>query len=252
MPPLEDPILQPPQPDAANTPAAATPNTNNVPDQQPKTEPMDQSESGNGNAGENTKQENPDGSVAVTEAKMEVDTNTSAIKEEKMDVDEQEAAEKEKEKEKEDTKPKLLLSGMENSQRKELSEIIQKLDGILTEEPAECTHLIMPKLSRTNNFLLCLPTVKFVLKIQWVLDCGSQEQWIGEDGYNLEDPEVENRFNFSLARTLARNSRDKLFSGKVFYLTPGVKPSLQIISQIITSSGGKYVDKILKENGNFT
>ena len=141
---------------------------------------------------------------------------------------------------------------MENSQRKELSEIIQKLDGILTEEPSECTHLIMPKLSRTNNFLLCLPTVKFVLKIQWVLDCGSQEQWISEDGYNLEDPEVENRFNFSLARTLARNSRDKLFSGKVFYLTPGVKPSLQIISQIITSSGGKYVDKILKENGNFT
>ena len=125
LPPLEDPILQPPQPDAANTPAATTPNTNIVPDQQPKTEPMDQSESGNGNAGENTKQENPDGSVAVTEAKMEVDTNSSAIKEEKMDVDEQEAAEKEKEKEKEDAKPKLLLSGMENSQRKELSEIIK-------------------------------------------------------------------------------------------------------------------------------
>merc|ERR1719322_1729454 len=102
LPPLEDPIVQPPQSDATNNPAAVTSDPNVVPIQQPKTEPMDQSESGNTPAAaETTKQENPDGSGPVTEAKMEVDSETPTIKEEKMDVDEQEAADKEKEKEKE-------------------------------------------------------------------------------------------------------------------------------------------------------
>ena len=62
---------------------------------------------------------------------------------------------------------------------------------------------------------------------------------MGEEDFSLEDSEMEARFNFSLARTLARGSRDKLFAGKVFYLTPSVKPSLQILSQIITASGGR-------------
>ena len=72
---------------------------------------------------------------------------------------------KEKEKEKEDTKPRILLSGMESSQRKQMAEIVERLEGSLTEEPGQATHLVMPRLSRTNNFLLCLPTIKFVLKV---------------------------------------------------------------------------------------
>ena len=112
--------------------------------------------------------------MEAAEPKMEVDpaaaAATPAIKEEKMEVDEAAAEkegdkEKEKEKEKEDTKPRILLSGMESSQRKQMAEIVERLEGSLTEEPGQATHLVMPKLSRTNNFLLCLPTIKFVLKV---------------------------------------------------------------------------------------
>ena len=114
-----------------------------------------------------------------------------------------------------------------------------RLGGNMTEEPGEASHLVMPRLARTNNFLLCLPRVRFVLRPEWVTECGAQDKWLSEEGYTLEDPEMEMRFNFSLAKTLARANRDKLFSGKVFYLTPSVKPSLQILSQIITASGGR-------------
>ena len=171
------------------------------------------------------------------EAKMEVDP---VVKEEKMEVDEKSVEqEKEKEKEPENVKPKILLSGMENNVRKQLTEIIERLEGTMTENPSECTHLIMPKLIRTNNFLLCLPTVKHVLRPEWVTDSGAQGSWVSEEDHVLQDPEAEARFNFSLAKTLARGSRDKLFAGKVFYLTPSVKPSLQVVSQMITSSGGR-------------
>ena len=112
-----------------------------------------------------------DAKVEAAEPKMEVDpaaaAATPAIKEEKMEVDEEAEKEgdKEKEKEKEDTKPRILLSGMESSQRKQMAEIVERLEGSLTEEPGQATHLVMPRLSRTNNFLLCLPTIKFVLKV---------------------------------------------------------------------------------------
>ena len=111
--------------------------------------------------------------VEAAEPKMEVDpaaaAATPAIKEEKMEVDEEAEKEGDKEKEKEDTKPRILLSGMESSQRKQMAEIVERLEGSLTEEPGQATHLVMPRLSRTNNFLLCLPTIKFVLKVTILL-----------------------------------------------------------------------------------
>ena len=221
LPPLEGPLPgqaqggDQPQPVSAEQPG---------PVQTPKPEPMEQ-----GEAGEAAGASGQPGAEQV-EAKMEVETEKQA-EGVKMEVDE--------EKEKGDAKPKVMMSGMENSQRKQMTEIIERLGGGVTEEPGEASHLVMPRLARTNNFLLCLPRVRFILRPEWVTECGAQDKWVTEEGHTIEDPEMEARFNFSLARTLARANRDKLFSGKVFYLTPSVKPSLQILSQIIQASGGR-------------
>ena len=223
LPPLEGPLpgqdQHPPTEQLGQAQAGAALQT-------PKPEPMEQSEAAE--TGEAAGASGQPGEQAET--KMEVETEKPG--EVKMEVDE----EKENVK---DTTPKVLMSGMENTQRKQLTEIIERLGGSMTEEPGEASHLVMPRLARTNNFLLCLPRVRFVLRPEWVTGCGAQDKWISEEGYTLEDPEMEMRFNFSLAKTLARANRDKLFSGKVFYLTPSVKPSLQILSQIITASGGR-------------
>ena len=229
LPPLEEPLSGQPQTQGQDTtmPGSTEPQPQQEL-QQPKAEQVEASEAASVEAEAGGQ---PVGEQA--EAKMEVEEKPEEVK---MQVDGQVG---EKEKEKEDTKPRVLLSGMENTQRKELTEIIQRLEGSVTEDPGEATHLVMPRLSRTNNFLLCLPSVTFILGPSWVTESGARDKWVGEEDFSLEDPEMEARFNFSLARTLARGSRDKLFAGKVFYLTPSVKPSLQILSQIITASGGR-------------
>ena len=171
---------------------------------------------------------------------MEVDTADvpeGEVKEEKMEVEEEQEGDKENVEKNE--KPRVLLSGLENSERKEMSEIVERLGGKVTEVPGECSHLVMSRLARTNNFLLCLPTVQHVLSLSWLRDSLAEERFLPEDNFALEDPEVESRFNFSLSRTLSRTSRDKLFSGKVFYLTPSVLPSMTVLTAIIEASGGR-------------
>ena len=155
-----------------------------------------------------------------------------------MDVEEEQGTTEEKEKVKNE-KPVVLMSGLDNSERKEMSEIVERLGGKVTEIPGDCSDLVMSKLSRTNNFLLCLPTVQHILSLQWLRDSQTENKFLAEDSFALEDPEMESRFNFSLSRTLSRTSRDKLFAGKVFYLTPSVLPSMQVLSAIIEASGGR-------------
>ena len=164
---------------------------------------------------------------------MEVDP--PQVKEEKMDVDEDV-----ENKEKENMKPQIVISAVDDAQqRHELITIIKRLEGVLIENPHECTHIIMPKLRRTDNLLLSLPTVKHILATKWIIDSGEAGRWINEEGYLLEDPEAEQKYNFSLAKTLSRSNRDKLFMGKIFYLTPSVKPTMQTLTNIITYSGGR-------------
>ena len=181
-------------------------------------------------------------SAETADTKMNVDKSDSPVgdvKEEKMEVEVEQAATEEKEKKVENEKPVVLLSGLDNTERKQMIEIVERLGGKMTEIPGECSHLVMSKLSRTNNFLLCLPTVQHVLSLKWLQESQAENKFISEESFTLEDPEVESRFNFSLSRTLSRTSRDKLFSGKVFYLTPSVLPSMQVLSAIIEASGGR-------------
>ena len=166
---------------------------------------------------------------------MEVDPPQGIVKEEKMDADDESAENKENE----NPKPHILLSGLDSSTRKQMIEILNKLGGVNTDNPKECTHLVMMKLGRTNNMLMCLPGVKYVLGTQWMVESGEAGRWISEEGHMLNDPQVEQNYNFSLAKTLARNNRDKLFMGKVFYVTPSVPPSLKVMTDIITYSGGR-------------
>merc|ERR1719471_450771 len=231
LPPLEDPLKQ---------------ETGGESDQplQPKQEPQtDHGEEQQSNAANSSETSNNQ-QTENKETKMETEAPSDVVKQEKMDVDEEQAKEAEKENvvEKND-KPRVLLSGLESSERKQMTEIVSRLGGVMTETPGDCSHLVMTKLSRTNNFLMCLPTVKYVLSVKWLLESEAENRFISEESYALEDSEVEAKFNFSLSRTLARSSRDKLFAGKVFYLTPSVEPSMQVLTAIITASGGRVENR---------
>jgi len=170
----------------------------------------------------------------VTE--MEVDPQEIVVKEEKVVENEESAVMKRKEN---SSIPTILLSGLDISTKQRIIKTIIKLGGVITLNPKECTHLVMMKLGRTSNMLMCLPGVKYVVGTQWVVESGEAGQWISEEGHMLTDPQVERTYNFNLVKTLARNNRDKLFIGKVFYVTPNVLPSLQVLTDMITFSGGR-------------
>jgi Ulp1 family protease len=51
----------------------------------------------------------------------------------------------------------------------DISKAIKKL-AVLTENPAECTHLVSSVISRTSKFLRAMNVAPFVLKPEWVTE----------------------------------------------------------------------------------
>ena len=135
-------------------------------------------------------------------------------------------------------KPWILMSGLDNTSHSELTAIVTRLGGVVTDRPRWSTHLVMNKLGRTINMMLCLPTVKHVLSTKWVLDSWKAGGWLEEEEYVLHDSKVEQHFEFSLSKTLSKTKRDELFKGVVFYITPSVQPSVKTLTKIIIHSGG--------------
>jgi len=173
----------------------------------------------------------PNGSVDTGETAMDTTDNTDTP----MDVDE---AEKEDVKPDVKQKPRVIFSGMTSSERTELGEIVTELGGRVVEKAPDATHLVMPVLQRTASLLQAIPTVSWILSPAWLKQSKEKSEFEPESDHLLTNPEVEAMYQFSLTKTLARTDRNKLFSGKTFYVTPGVKPSYKIIHNIVEAAGG--------------
>jgi len=50
---------------------------------------------------------------------------------------------------------------------------------------------------------------------------------------------MESIFAFDLQKTLSLKSRQRLFVGKTFFLTPNLRPKVGVLSNVIEWSGGK-------------
>ena len=136
--------------------------------------------------------------------------------------------------------PSIMFSAVDCESKKEYMEIVTKLGGIVTTSSRHCTHLVMEKLSRTDKFLQVLPVVQQVVGVGWLLESKVAGSWVEEAPHSLSSKEMETKFGFSLGATLARRNRDKLFTGKTFYLTPHVKPGIDVLRNIVESAGGRY------------
>ena len=140
---------------------------------------------------------------------------------------------------KESVVPVIMISRIDDTDRENLIKIVVQIGGVISDSPRHCTHLVMDQLNRTDKFLQCLPLVSFVLKSDWLIESGIAGMWIDEEGYMISNPEMEVKFGFNLAGTLARKNRDKLFVGKTFYLTPNVKPGIKVLTNMVELSGGR-------------
>lgn len=81
------------------------------------------------------------------------------------------------------------------------------MGGALATSWRDATHLIMSTPLRTVKLLCCLSRCKFIVNLQWLLECSTKNTFVDESAYMLGDPEFEKNFNCNIEKTLASPNR---------------------------------------------
>jgi len=159
--------------------------------------------------------------------------------------------------EKDENKLKIMLSGFVESEKEELTGLVQGLGMELTDIAQKATHLVMPKLGRTISFLCAISYVKYILKADWIRESSKEKKVLDVKDFRLQDSDFEKTFGCNLTKMLAKQDRHKLFEGRTFYLTPSIKPTWKQLKLVIECAGGKVenkrrkkVDEIREISGN--
>ncbi|KAJ7736891.1 hypothetical protein B0H16DRAFT_1326401 [Mycena metata] len=141
---------------------------------------------------------------------------------------------------------KIMTTGLKAEEGTLLSDDIyktlSKLGAKATTRATECTHLIVPHLVRTENFLCALTSAPFILRREWAVDSAAAEELFPEEDYLLQDDDGERKYNFSLADALSRAKtlKGKLFKDHSFYITKSVK-AMNIVKNVVIANGGQAI-----------
>uniref|UniRef100_A0A182JVI3 PAX-interacting protein 1 n=1 Tax=Anopheles christyi TaxID=43041 RepID=A0A182JVI3_9DIPT len=135
-----------------------------------------------------------------------------------------------------DAIPHVLFSQVDNSDG--LKHAVTTLGGKVTNNPTEATHLVMTRVARTVKLILALATTRHLVSSKWVSDSAVAGQFLPLDNYRLDVSELNEQFKCDLHKVLDAPGRSKLFEGKVFFVTPQVKPACKDVRQMIELGGG--------------
>ncbi|KAJ7783264.1 hypothetical protein B0H16DRAFT_1357900 [Mycena metata] len=124
-----------------------------------------------------------------------------------------------------------------------VTKALAKLGAKSTTKVSECTHLIAPRLVRTEKLLCALAGGAFILEEKWAIDSAAANKLLSEDDYILVDKEIEKKWKFRLPEAMARAKEvgGKLFENKSFYITPKVSVDTKLLKNVVTSQGGKLL-----------
>ncbi|XP_062601973.1 uncharacterized protein LOC134263602, partial [Saccostrea cucullata] len=150
----------------------------------------------------------------------------------------------------------FLLSGLEESEKRELAEKISRLSGVYLEsenfKPA-CTHLVCGRLSRSEKFLCACAMGIWVLHPRYIIDSAEKGEWLREEdfewvnfstGISLEMANAARRWRFNVEAF-----RSFPFSGwKAAVIVRGSRKS-SIYARLL-SCGGAEVYKLSLPVGN--
>lgn len=123
----------------------------------------------------------------------------------------------------------------------------------MTQSPLEMTHLLMTHPMRTVKFMYGLCVAKFILSTNWLVDSALNGYFVPEEHYGLKEVELEG-IKMDVQLVLNSSIRNRIFDGKVFYLTPSIKPAINHLKTMIEICGGiveenrRSVPKIHEQN----
>ncbi|CAL5094643.1 unnamed protein product [Urochloa decumbens] len=143
--------------------------------------------------------------------------------------------------------PIIMLMNIADEEKKaRLTKVVETLGGFVTCEGHSCTHIVTGKARRTMNFCIALSSGAWILSPNWLKESFRQGQFVGEVQYVLEDEEYRMQYN-SLLRDAVMRAKERpnsLFSGYTFCLSKYIQPSIDVLSPIIKSTGGKIIKKL--------
>ncbi|KAL7508593.1 hypothetical protein ACHAXN_005684 [Cyclotella atomus] len=148
---------------------------------------------------------------------------------------------------------RVMFTGFNPTQRHK--EMLQSLGAELiesVEDAASATHIIVSdgksKFRRTPKLMICISRVSKILNDEWLEQSSRQQQLLETADYlHINDTEAENRYNFSMTKTIqngihARRDRGGVLGGKWVYICRGVAgnqaPSAKELKLIIEAAGG--------------
>ncbi|KZT00911.1 uncharacterized protein LAESUDRAFT_731846 [Laetiporus sulphureus 93-53] len=125
----------------------------------------------------------------------------------------------------------------------EVIRALTKLGAKMTTKPAECTHLVVKSLVRTEKFLCAMAVAPYILNEKWLLASAARKRLLPEKDYLLVDPASESKYGFKLSDALlrAKENNGKLFAGMSFYATPKVPVDTKLLKNVVMASGGQLL-----------
>jgi len=145
--------------------------------------------------------------------------------------------------------PTILFTGFVPSSLSEMERMARELGAkiVSMQNSTETTHMVMPKLGRTMAFLCGLSYAKYIVSSAWIEESSAAKQFLDEKPYALEDDSFDTKFGCDIRKTLNKKGREKLFEGRIFYLTPSIFPSWKKLKMVIEFAGGKVENKRRKD-----
>ncbi|KAG0502787.1 hypothetical protein HPP92_002859 [Vanilla planifolia] len=137
----------------------------------------------------------------------------------------------------------MFMDIIDDDKRSRLTKIVEELGGSVARTATSSTHLITGKARRTLNFCLSLCSGVWIVSPSWLKSSFRVGKFLDESQHILEDEEYRMKYNCKLkdAVTRARTSPRSLLRGYQVCLSKHVQPSINDLSSIILTAGGRVI-----------
>lgn len=139
---------------------------------------------------------------------------------------------------------RLLITGIEGMITRNTLKILSKIHIQVVSNALEATHVIAPRICRTQNFLISLSSAPVLLNKSYLMDSIEAGKALPvSEKYLLSDPLGETTIGRSISQVLgrARKLKGTLLKGYTFNLTPGIRGGFDVFNTIVTAHGGSCV-----------
>lgn len=126
---------------------------------------------------------------------------------------------------------KLLITGISIRPTAATIKFLSRNNVQLTDDPSVCTHVVAPRILRTEKFLLALANAPVYLPASFLQTADFDKL--------LTDPATEQTLDRTITEILerARKAKGKLLEGYTFNFTPGLKGDFGTFNRLVRAHG---------------